>query len=170
MKPKTPIQTRGFNKENPALQWKAEEFFYHEKPLYWYPFLVLSGTLVAVIPWLISGKKDYISSLVIILSSIGLAAYSSRKPKTRDYALSTSSIHIDGKNFSTLDFAYYWVEEFSDHTQITLVGSKRTAMPISFYLKDKDLTDKVLDVLQQSLPQANPSKNPADWIARKLKL
>lgn len=163
-------QPQDFSKENPKLEWQSEEFFYHEKSFFWYLSLAFGGTIIAAVPWLISGRKDLITPIVILVASLSLIIYSARKPQTRHYSLSNSSIHIDNKNFSMLDFGYYWVEQLEGHTQITLVGAKRTAMPVTFYIKETDLATKIINILQQILPQTNPSRNPADWISRKLKL
>jgi hypothetical protein len=160
----------GFNKEGENLQWEADEFVYHPKSFFWYIQLILGSIVISLVPWVISGREDYISSIVIIIALLGLIIFAARKPHTRKYSLSNSSIRIDGQNFSMFDFSYYWVENFATHTQVTLVGAKRTAMPIAFYLKDEELIKKVLEILERQLPQTNPSQNPADWIARKLRL
>ncbi len=159
-----------FSKENPKLEWQAEEFFYQEKSFFWYLSLIFGGAVIAAIPWIISGRKDLISPAIIFIASLSLIFYSARKPEIKTYSLTSSSVHVNKQNFSMLNFAYYWVEEFEDQTQITLVGAKRTSMPITFYLKDKKLIAQILEILQKCLPQTNPSRNPIDTIARKLKL
>jgi hypothetical protein len=164
------MQPKDFSKENPKLQWQAEEFFYTEKSFFWYLALIFGGAIISLVPWLISGRKDLLSPLIIFISALSLIAYSARKPRIKSYSLTNSSLHINNQNFSLLDFSYYWVDNFQDHTQITLVGTKRTSMPITFYLKDATLTNKIITILQSKLPQTNPSKNPIDILARKLKL
>ncbi len=155
-----------------SIEWESERFIHHKNSPLWYLGMLLGSVLVSLIPWLISGRKDYTSSAVIFIALIGLIFYTARKPKVKKYRLSSASIHIDGQNFSLMDFSYYWVEEFDNYSQITLVGRKRTAMPLGLYIKDEDkeLLTKILAILQKALPQTNPSNNPADWLARKLKL
>ena len=106
--------------------------------------------------------------LVIIVGLFGLIIYASRKPEQKNYSISDSEISINQQIFSLDSFARYWVEKFSTHTQIPLVGIKRTAMPITFYLTDKDTERRILAILRTRLPQSNPSSNPADWISRKV--
>lgn len=153
-----------------SIEWESEDFIYHPKNFLWYLGTIAGSVVISLIPWLISGFNDYISSGVIFIALISLIAYAARKPKMKKYRLNTAGIHIDGQNFSMLDFSYYWVEKFETYTQITLVGRKRTAMPVGIYSKDEELTKRILDIIQKALPQTNPSQNPADWLARKLKL
>lgn len=152
------------------ISWESDEFIYHPKSFFWYLQLVLGSLIISAIPWLISGRDDYISSIVILISLIALIIYAARKPKIKKYQLTNSTLRIDGQSFGLFEFSYYWIEEFDTHTQITLVGSKRTSMPVGFYIKDKQTVNKVLNLLQKSLPQTNPSQNPFDWLSRKLKL
>lgn len=153
-----------------AIEWESESFVYQENGFFWYIGMLLGSVVVSSVPWLISGRKDYLSSIIIFVSLLALIVYAARKPKVRKYRLSPASIHIEAQNFSLLDFAYYWVEKFDNYTQITLVGRKRTAMPVGLYIKDEEILKKVVGILEKVLPQTNPSNNPADWLARKLKL
>lgn len=152
-----------------GISWEADDFYYHPKNASWYILAILSSTLVAVIPWLISGKEDFISPAIILVALLGLTIYAGRKPQKKNFNLTNSRIKIDSQSFDLFSFSRYWVEVFDTHTQVTLVGIKRTAMPISLCIKDKELTKKVLDILQTSLPETNPSRNPADWLMRKVK-
>ncbi len=165
----SPLQTEGeVDIPHETVNWKADEFFYNPKKLTWYLQAIPASLAIAAAPWLISGRTDYISSLVIIVGLFGLIIYASRKPEQKNYSISDSEISINQQIFSLDSFARYWVEKFSTHTQITLVGIKRTAMPITFYLTDKDTERRILAILRTRLPQSNPSSNPADWISRKV--
>lgn len=157
------------HKPNDTLVWQADDFYFHPKNFVWYLASLLGSILVSSVPWLLSGREDYISPAVIFISLIALIIYGSRKPQKKNFELSGSSLKINSQSFDLLSFSRYWVETFDTHTQITLVGAKRTAMPIGLCLQDKELTKKVLNILQSSLPESNPSQNPADWLARKIK-
>ncbi|MDQ5913706.1 MAG: hypothetical protein QG623_325 [Patescibacteria group bacterium] len=156
--------------EKDHISWQSEEFIYHPKSFIWYLQLILGSIIISSIPWLISGRDDFISPLIILISLLALTVYAARKPRVKKYDLTNSTLRVDGRSFGIFEFSYYWVEEFDTHTQITLVGNKRTSMPVGFYIKEKAVVNKVLNVLQKSLPQTNPSQNPFDWLSRKLKL
>jgi hypothetical protein len=151
------------------LSWQAEEFYFHQKDFLWYLQAILAATAISILAWLISGGNDIISPIIIFVALLSLTVYASRKPKKKNFSLTPSRLKIDSQEFELFTFSRYWVETFDTHTQITLVGIKRTSMPVALYLTDKELTKKVLATLSLSLPQTNPSNNPADWIARKIK-
>lgn len=151
------------------LNWEADEFFYHPKGIGWYLISLISSLCIATLPWLMSGKKDYLASIVILLSLAALIIYAGRKPQKKAFSLSESTLKINSQSFDLLNFSRFWVEESGTHKQITLVGIKRTAMPISLYLQDKALADKVLRTLHNILPETEPSMNPVDWLMRKIK-
>ncbi|HRV76059.1 MAG: hypothetical protein H6799_02030 [Candidatus Nomurabacteria bacterium] len=151
------------------LSWQADEFYYHQKSMSWYLTALLSSVLIASVPWTVSGGDDYITSGIILISLIGLTIYASRKPQKKHFELSNTKLKINSESFDLLLFSRYWVEVFETHTQITLIGVRRTTLPISLNLKDKELTKKVLNILQTALPQTNPSNNPVDWLMRKVK-
>jgi hypothetical protein len=152
-----------------TLSWKADDFFFHQKDLVWFLQAILVAILIPLLAWLISGRNDFISPAIIFLALLGLIIYANRKPQQRTYTLTSSYLKIDSQKFELTSFSRYWLETFETHNQITLIGVKRTSMPIALYLTDKDLTKKILNNLSLSLPQTNPSNNPADWIARKIK-
>jgi len=150
------------------VNWEADDFFYHKKKFLWYLQALLVSVAIAAAPWLISGGTDYVSSGIILAGLLGLIFYASRKPEKKSYSISNSEITVNQQTFKLDSFARYWVEKFATHTQITLVGIKRTSMPITFYLTDKATEQKILAILRTKLPQSNPSNNPADWISRKV--
>lgn len=158
------------NKGNQGtIVWQAEDFYYHPKNFTWYLSALLIALLIAGIPWIVSSRKDIISPIVILIALLAFIVYAGRKPQKKNFELSNSKLKIDSQSFDLLNFSRYWVETFETHTQITLIGVKRTAMPIGLCLQDKELTKKVLALLQTNLPESNPSRNPADWITRKIK-
>ncbi len=164
--------------ENPEYQnhsnsnnvvWQAEDFYYHQKSPLWYLAALLITALIAGFAWLISGRNDILSPIAITLALISFTVYAGRKPATKNFELNNSRLLINSQPFYLDSFSRYWVEEFDTHTQISIIGIKRTAMPIGLCLQDKDLTKKVLSILQSALPETNPSQNPADWLTRKIK-
>lgn len=157
------------NHHTDSLSWEANEFFYHPKGLGWYLTSLISSLFIATLPWLMSGRKDYSASFIILLSLVALIIYAGRKPQKKAFSLSESTLKVNSQNFDLLNFSRFWVEELGTHKQITLVGIKRTAMPISLFLQDQALADKVLKTLHNILPETEPSMNPVDWLMRKIK-
>lgn len=152
-----------------SLVWQAEDFYYHPKSFLWYLSALLITILIAGFAWLLSGRNDLLSPIAITLALLSFTVYAGRKPATKNFELNSTRLLINSQPFYLDNFSRYWVEEFDTHTQISIIGIKRTAMPIGLCLKDKDLTKKVLSILQTALPETNPSQNPADWLTRKIK-
>lgn len=156
-------------KHHDALEWQATDFYYHPKGILWYLATIIIAGLVASVPWLLSGREDYISSGVIILAFLALIIYAGRKPQERSFALTDTRLSVQDKHFDLFTFSRYWVESFPTHTQITLVGLKRTEMPVTLYIEDQKTAKEVIERLRTLLPESNPSQNPADWLTRKIK-
>lgn len=155
--------------QNNNLSWKADDFYYHPKDFSWYLLALLISFVLALVPWLISGGEDLISPAVIFIALLGLIIYANRKPQKKNYQLTNTELKINSQKFDLFIFSSYWVEVFETHTEITLIGLKRTTLPVSLSLTDKELTKKIINILQTSLPQTNPSNNPVDWLMRKIK-
>ena len=167
----TPRPTPSLDSKPPEpVSWRTEEFYYHPKSVLWYLTILLASIIMVPIPWLLSGRNDYISSAVILIAFIALTVYSSRKPQTRSYSLDNSKLNIDGQIFMLSNFSEYYVEVLDGYTQITLVGFERFSLPVGLYITDKELLKKIISVLSTQIPQTSPSNNPADWLARKIKL
>lgn len=169
-KPKPrPSLSPGSNPPEPV-SWRADEFYYHPKNALWYLTVLLATIVMVPLPWLLSGRNDYISSGVILIAFIALTVYSSRKPQNRTYNLDVSKLNIDSQTFMLSNFSEYYVEVLDDYTQITLVGFDRFSLPVGLYVTDQELLKKIIAILSTQIPQTAPSKNPADWLARKIKL
>ncbi len=157
------------NQDSSKISWKADDFYYHSKSFGWYAAAIFSSFSIAIIPWLIGGRSDYIAPGVTLLALLGLTIYAGRRPEKKSFELSNSSIKINSQSFNLSSFSRYWVETYDTHTQITFVGVKRIAMPVSLCLEDKAITDKVLAILRNNLPETIPSNNIVDWLMRKIK-
>lgn len=149
--------------------WQSEDFYYHPKSFFWYFSALVITALIAGFAWLISGRNDILSPIAITLALISFTIYAGRKPAMKNFELNSRRLLIDSRPFYLENFSRYWIEEFDTHTQISLIGVKRTDMPIGLCIKDKSQAKKVLDILRSELPESNPSKNPADWLTRKIK-
>lgn len=152
-----------------GISWEADDFYYHPKDFSWYLLAILASIPIALVPWLLSGRSDYLTPGIILIALFGLIIYAGRKPQRKHFELNSSRLKIESQSFDLLSFSSYWVEVFDTHTQVTFIAVKRTTMPISLCLTDKQTIKKILDILQTSIPQTNPSQNPADWLMRKIK-
>src|SRR5581483_6187114 len=81
-----------------TLSWTAPEFISHEKPLQWYPLLLLGGVLLAAILYLII--RDIVSVIMVFIAIALLGIYGLRKPKDTQYRLDTEGVNIGDKYFS----------------------------------------------------------------------
>jgi len=159
----------GNQQDHHNISWEADDFYYNPKNFSWYFLAILASFIFAAIPLVLSRGKEYFAPGIILVSLIGLVIYAGRRPEKKHFSLQNNNLTINSQKFDLHSFSRYWVEVFDTHTQVTLVGIKRTAMPISLCLTDKEVTKKVLNILQANIPETSPSKNPTDWLMRKIK-
>jgi hypothetical protein len=175
----TPPSTTGlehFNEplEAPALapatsgpvSWTASEFIAHEKSANWYILLFGGAVIVAGANWLIF--KDILSSVVIVIAVILLAAYSKRQPRQLQYTLDSNGITIGEKQYPYGHFRSFSVIDDGAFSCIELMPLKRFSPPISVYYAPAN-EEAIAAALTPHLPFQPHQPDPVDKLIRRIR-
>ncbi len=147
-----------------SFTWTASEYIEHEKSSLWYAGLVLGGIIVSVIVYFIS-DGDKLTTATILIITMTLVFFASRKPKAKTYEISSKGLTIDGKLFSFADFKSFSVVEEGAIESIWLKSLGRFSPMIIIYFAPEE-GGKIADLLSNYLPH---EQRELDIIDRALK-
>lgn len=150
---------------NPV-RWTASEFVDHQKASSWFIGLAfITGVAVAII-YLIT--HDLITAFVIIIAAILFGVTAKRKPRTLEYQIDNSGIHIDQKTYIYGDFKSFSVMDEGVFNSIQLMPMKRFMPALSLYFP-ADAGDKVVELLGAYLPYEERAHDAIDNLMRKVR-
>ncbi len=148
------------------VSWTASEFIAHQKSAGWYILLSLAAVAVAVVIYFLT--RDYISSGIILLAAVALGVFAARKPRTLNYQLDNTGIHIGSKSYPYGDFKSFSIIDEGMISSITLTPLKRFMPPLSMYYEHKD-EDRITGTLGAYLPFEEGKPDMVDNFMRRIR-
>jgi len=149
-----------------SVSWSASEFIVHEKKTGWYGLLALAGIFIAAAVYLLT--KDKISSIMIMFATLILGVFAARRPRTLDYQVDSSGIHIGPKSYPYEDFKSFSVIDEGAISSINLTPLKRFMAGITVYYDPKD-EDRIVTVLSDYLPFEEGKKDVVDRFMHRIR-
>jgi hypothetical protein len=150
-----------------GLEWQGHEFIEHERGGSWYLGLIALAIVLAagVYFWM----KDYIASVVIIITAFVVIVFTRQKPRQVTYNLSTDGLRINEKLYLYSHFKSFTVIHEGAANSISLMPIKRFLPPISLYFEPAQEV-QIVQILGQYLPYENRQPDRFDRISRRLKI
>ncbi len=126
---------------------------------------MLAAVALAAIIFLLT--KDKISSGVVIVVAVIFAFAAARKPRELQYLVNDHGIRIDKKDYPYQNFRSFAVVQEEGIESIWFMPLKRFMPIISIYFAPED-GDKIVDVLNQSLPIEDHQPDLVDRLMHRL--
>ena len=150
----------------PAVDWTASEYVAHEKSPSWYTTLGVGSGVLIVIVYIIT--KDFLASVVILLSCIAVGVYAARKPATKNYRIDEKGIQVDDRLHPYMEFRSFSVVEEGAIDSVWIKPLKRFAPIVVMYFAPED-EQKIIDTLANFLPQEVRELDAVDRLTRRLR-
>lgn len=148
------------------VRWTASEYVAHHKSFGWYALLFLGAFVMAGLAYFIT--HDKITMAVIIIVAILLAVIAGRKPRTQDYELERSGLHIGPKFYPYSTFKSFNRVQEGAFSNVTFMPMKRFMPPVSIYYEPKD-EEKIIQTLAVYLPLENREHDTLDKFLKKIR-
>jgi hypothetical protein len=165
----TPASTDGpapaTRAQNP-IQWSASEFIEHDKRPGWFMVLGIGALVVAVIIYFVT--RDIIAPVAIGVAALLFGVVAARKPRTLEYAIDNTGVHIDSKSYGYDLFKSFSVLEEGALSSIQLAPLKRFMPPLSLYYPPEQ-EDEIVATLGDYLPHEDRQHDPIDRLMRRVR-
>jgi hypothetical protein len=155
--PSAPAPTA--SKSTATISWTASEFIANHKNFGWYAKLGLAGLAGVIVMFVLT--RDVISAVVVAIVVGLLGVLANHKPRTLQYEISSTGIHIGQHNYTYKDFKSFSVIDEGALSSISLFPTKRFMPPISIYYDPKD-EERIAGVLGSYLPFIEGKKDAVD--------
>ncbi|MGH9856628.1 MAG: hypothetical protein ACRD4B_02175 [Acidobacteriota bacterium] len=149
-----------------AVNWTASEYVAHDKNASWYLLVVIATAGIAAVVYLLT--REWISFSVVLIIGISFAAFGARKPRTLEFAVDHSGVHIGQKLYPYSMFKSFSIIEEDAIRSILLMPLHRFNLPISVYYDPAD-EDEIVDALGSYLPHENRQPAAVDNFMRKIR-
>ena len=130
--------------------WSELESFSEKKTVGWYLILIILTVLLSGLTYLLT--KDRLTTAVIIICGVLFGVYGTRKPKTINYTIDERGFKIGSRSFNFSSYKSFSIISIGDNMSAALVPLHRF-MPYTYINFSADMVDKVLPVLDNSLPR-----------------
>lgn len=166
----TQVPTQPVSSPQPAgegIQWQASEFIDHQKSALWFIALVIVAIVASVVIYFLTGG-GVLAPIVVGMSALAFATIARQKPRSLQYALTSSDITVGQKKFSYDDFKAFSVVQDGALYSIVLEPTKRFMPPLTIYFASED-GEKIFDTLAQHLPHEDRQLDAVDRMMRKIR-
>lgn len=148
------------------VSWTASEFIDHEKNSSWFMSLAVLTVVAVAVIYLVT--RDYVTSVVIIISAILFAVMAKRRPRTLKYQIDNVGVIINEKYFPYELFKSFTIMAEGAFSSIQLIPLKRFMPPISLYFPPESET-QIVATLGSYLPHENRNNDLIDSLMRKIR-
>lgn len=149
-----------------AIEWTASEFIAHHKTSSWYAGLAFAAVIVAGFIYILT--KDEITAVVILVAAAVMGFVAGRKPRTLQYRIDTSGVHIGNKLYAYHDYKAFSIIDEGAINSIKLMPLKRFLPAVSMYYAPQD-ESKIVEALSDFLPYEDKDDDPFDRMVRKIR-
>ena len=154
------IQTRN-------ISWQAPSFYYN--PQKRYLAMIIVALLLGSIAMLIF-DKDTLTAIFLILSSLVLILYATKKPEIQDILIDDNGIHVGENSFLYNELKSFWVDYQPGHDKELSLESKKWYVPyVKVSLENKNPIE-IRSWLVSFLPEKEHEKSVIDLIGKKIGL
>lgn len=150
----------------PEVEWTASEYVAHEKSANWYMSLFAGSTILVIIVFIVT--RDYLASIVILLTCSAVGVYAARKPSTKSYRINDKGITIGEKFQPYMEFRSFSVVEEGAIDSIWIKPLKRFAPIVVMYFSPED-EQKIIDTLANFLPHEERALDAIDRFSKRMR-
>jgi len=148
------------------MDWKTEEFAYHEKTRNWF---IAGGILFFLIVGYFAYSKQLITALTFLLLGFTIYIFSIKKPRTINCFITHQGITVDEVFYPFKEIESFWIFfEPPDFKFISLKHKKQYLPYSQIPIGDEDPM-KIRKILMEYLPEEEQQEPFSDKLARLLK-
>jgi len=149
-----------------TISWTASEYISHEKNKTWHLYLFAVASILIVLVYLVS--QDKLAVIVIILSTVAVSVYATKKPIEKNYSLDSSGLRIDNNYFDYSIFRSFSIVEEGAIDSIWLKPLKRTTPTIVIYFPLEE-EEKIEKILSAYLPFEDRKLDLIDRVTKRIR-
>lgn len=149
-----------------GIQWSASEFVAHQKSAGWYFILLFGAAVATALIYVLT--RDLVAVSIIILVVITFAIAAARKPRTLQYQVDNSGVHIGQKSYPYGEFKSFSIIDQDAINYIDLLPMKRFMPSISIYYEPKDEA-QITTVISQHLPLQPGQRDMIDNLLHRIR-
>lgn len=150
-----------------SIEWQAHEYVDHSRGASWYMGLIVIAIILAAAIYFLT--KDYIASVIVVVTAIVIAVFSMQKPREVTYNLGADGLRINEKLYLYGHFKSFAVVREEGSASINLIPTKRFLPAISLYF-EPGLETRIVQILGRHLPYEEHDPDRLDRISRRLRL
>ncbi|OGF83334.1 hypothetical protein A3B18_00035 [Candidatus Giovannonibacteria bacterium RIFCSPLOWO2_01_FULL_46_13] len=145
------------------LSWEAPEYEYYEKNKDWYwsvGIVTIGFFILAII------LKNWLFSIMVLISGFAVAMYGSKKPKIVQFSITSRGIKADKILYPFDNLKYFWINYDPPHIrELYLVSKKTLTTQISIPLGHID-PNEIREHLIKFIEEKEIEESLFDTIAR----
>lgn len=149
-----------------SVSWTASEYVAHQKTTGWYVALGCGSAVMTLLVFIIT--RSLLSGFVVALSCMALGIFAARQPQTKKYAITEEGIVCGDKGYPYSLFKSYSIVDEDAISCIWLRPLKRFMPTVVMYYGPDD-EEKIVDMLDNFLPQEDRQHDVVDRISRRIR-
>ena len=152
--------------KNEVVNWEAREYILRDKSGLWYVGLAVIAVGLSLLAIFL---KQWTFLALVIVATIALVLYTTRKPRTLHYSLSDDGL-TEGNNLYTYDeFRSFGVLNEENHYSIVLIPKKRFGMRVTVFFPETE-GEQIVDIFGARLPMEPVKPDALDKLVRWLRI
>lgn len=132
------------------ISWKALEYKKKERTADWYWAVIILAISITIISIIL---KDYLFSILIIISTISIIIFSQKDPNELNISINRRGITVEKKMYPFANLESFWVDITEEDNYKIILKLKKGFMPLVIIpLKEihhLDIRDFLLNFLQE---------------------
>ncbi len=149
------------------ISWQAPSFYYNPQKRY------LATTIIALLLGAVAillFNKDALTAIFLILSSLMLVLYATKKPELKDILIDDSGVHVGENSFLYEQLKSFWIDYHPGQNKELSLESKKWYLPyVKVSLENKNPIE-IRSWLVSFLPEREHEKSIVDLIGKKIGL
>lgn len=132
------------------ISWKALEYKKKERTTDWYWAVMILAISIVVISIIL---KDYLFSILIIISTISILIFSQKNPKELHINIDRRGVIVEKKMYPFANLESFWVDITETNNHKVILRLKKNFMPLIIIPLEEihhlDIRDFLLNFLQE---------------------
>lgn len=162
-----PVALHKQTEENLHISWEAPSFYYNPQKRY---LSLLIAALLAGAVALLMFRRDALTSVFLMLSSLVLLLYSNQKPTTSKITVNQAGVLVDDMMYYYKDLKSFWIEYNPGGPKELSIESKKWYLPYVKVLLNEQNPLELRSLMVSFLPEKEHENSLADHVGRRLGL
>ncbi len=148
------------------IEWTASEYIANPKNAGWFAALIFASLVLAAIVFAIT--EELVPTAVIVIVGILFGIFAARQPRTLEYRIDNTGLHIGPKFYPYGAFKAFSVANEHAIGYIQLLPLRRFMPPLIIHYPPDD-EDRIAEVLASYLPYEEHRHDVVESIAKKFR-